>query len=78
MEYFIIGLISLIVGFLLGVLVTKKAGSPTIGTLKIDTSGDQKDVYRFEVDKVPLADLPNYKSVSLDVESINSPKEHLL
>ena len=76
MEYFIVGLASLIVGLILGVVLDSRYNKnrPTIGTLKIDTSGEEKDVYRLEIDKIPLDELPKYKTVLLKVVSTISPK----
>ena len=72
MEYFIIGLFSLIIGFLFGVLADSKANKATLGTLKIDTSGDQKDIYRLELSKIPLDDLAKYKFVTLKIEQTST------
>lgn len=74
MEYVIVGLTCLILGMLIGAVLDSKRNNPTIGTLKIDTSGEEKDVYRLEFDKVPLDDLPKYKKVFLKVVSTVSPK----
>ena len=76
MEYFIVGLGFLIVGFIFGVILDSRYNKnrPTIGSLKIDTSEDTKDIYRLEIDKIPLDDLPKYKTVLLKIVSTVSPK----
>lgn len=74
----ILGLICLMItGLFLGYLIGQTAAQkelPTIGTLRIDTSGAEKDIYSLEIDKVPLEDLPKYNKVELKIESSNSPK----
>lgn len=68
MEYFIVGLFCFIIGFLLGVVILKKVRSaPIFGELKIDTSAEDRDVYRLELTNVSLDDLQKYDSVILKV-----------
>lgn len=76
MEYFIVALTCLIVGFLVGVALDSKFSKnrPTFGELKIDTSAEDKDVYRLELNKIPLEDLPKYDSVVLKVVNTTSLK----
>ena len=68
MEYFIIGLFCFIIGFLLGGVILKKVRKdPIFGELKIDTSAEDRDVYRLELTNVSLDDLQKYDSVVLKV-----------
>ena len=68
MEYFIVGLLCFIIGFLLGGVILKKVGRiPVFGELRIDTSAEDKDVYRLNLTNVSLDDLQKYNSVILKV-----------
>lgn len=68
MEYFIVGLFCFIIGFLLGGVILKKVRkAPIFGELKIDTSAEDRDVYRLELTNVSLDDLQKYDSVILKV-----------
>lgn len=68
MEYFIVGLFCFIIGFLLGRVILKKVRKvPIFGELKIDTSAEDRDVYRLELTNVSLDDLQKYDSVVLKV-----------
>lgn len=68
MEYFIVGLFCFIIGFLLGGVILKKVRKiPIFGELKIDTSAEDRDVYRLELTNVSLDDLQKYDSVVLKV-----------
>ena len=72
MLYIAIGISCLLIGIVLGVWISDKANKATLGTLKIDTSGDQKDIYRLELSKIPLDDLTKYKVVTLKIEQTST------
>lgn len=68
MEYFIVGLFCFIIGFLLGGVILKKANKiPVFGELRIDTSAEDKDVYRLNLTNVSLDDIQKHTSVILKV-----------
>lgn len=68
MEYFIVGLFCFIIGFLLGGVILKKVrNAPIFGELKINTSAEDRDVYRLELTNVSLDDLQKHDSVVLKV-----------
>ena len=62
-------IVTIIAIFLMVVLVCnliQRRKEPVIGTLNIDTSGEEKDVYSFDI-LVPLEDLPKNKRVKLNI-----------
>lgn len=62
MELYIIGVISGIVACMIAQKFRK-----TIGTLKIDMSDPEKDVYRLEIDNLDA--IPNMKYIRLRVDT---------
>ena len=63
-------LLALIVGIIVGIIVTTlvvKFSKRSAGTLKIDYSNPDKDVYRFEIDDLDA--LSTKKKVTLKVDN---------
>ena len=63
-------LLALIVGIIVGIIVTTlvvKFSKRSAGTLKIDHSNPDKDVYRFEIDDLDA--LSTKKKVTLKVDN---------
>lgn len=72
MEYFIVGLFCFIIGFLVGSVAWKRfSKAPVFGELRIDTSPEDKDVYRINLSNVSLDDLQKHNSVVLKVINDN-------
>lgn len=65
----IVDLVVFAMGFIIGVVITAliQRVKPTAGTLMIDHSDPDKDLYRFEVED--LDGLSNKKRISLDVDN---------
>lgn len=58
--------ISFVLGILVGLIFAVIVRPPLFGTLRIDRSNPEKDMYRFEIDN--FDDLPSYKKITLKID----------